>query len=198
MSKAVTDDDITRWALAGRDGDRAALERFVTVTQDDVWRLCAHLVTPAAADDIRQEAYMRAIKSLPGFRGDAPARLWLLSIARRTAMDALRRKYRDERVVDAVRAEPPATSEDLSTSVHLAELIAGLDPHQREAFVSTQVLGLSYEEAAEVCGCPIGTIRSRVARARQALVSVINEPDEDHRGDGNSADGSDDPGGYEP
>ena len=57
----------------------------------------------------------------------------------------------------------------------LQDLVAGLDPQRRDAFVVTQLIGLSYAEAAEVCGCPVGTIRSRVARARDDLVAAMRE-----------------------
>ena len=59
-------------------------------------------------------------------------------------------------------------------AVLLGQLVAALDPDRREAFVLTQVLDLSYAEAAQVCGCPVGTIRSRVARAREHLVAAFD------------------------
>jgi RNA polymerase sigma-70 factor (ECF subfamily) len=61
--------------------------------------------------------------------------------------------------------------------VELAELVRSLDPDRREAFVLTQTLGLSYADAAEVCDCPVGTIRSRVARARDDLITALREAD---------------------
>ena len=60
-------------------------------------------------------------------------------------------------------------------AVLLAQLVAALDPDRHEAFVLTQVLDLSYAEAAQVCGCPVGTIRSRVARAREDLVRALGD-----------------------
>jgi RNA polymerase sigma-70 factor (ECF subfamily) len=63
--------------------------------------------------------------------------------------------------------------------VVVADLLARLDPDRREAFVLTQLLGLSYAEAAEVAGCPVGTIRSRVARARADLIDSLAEGTED-------------------
>ena len=66
---------------------------------------------------------------------------------------------------------------DHAESVALAGLLAALDDERREAFVLTQLVGLSYAEAAEVCGCPVGTIRSRVARARSDLVSAFGSPE---------------------
>jgi RNA polymerase sigma-70 factor (ECF subfamily) len=70
---------------------------------------------------------------------------------------------------------------DASGRVDLDDVLAHLDDDRRSAFVLTQVLGLQYDEAAEVLGCPIGTIRSRVARARGDLVAMMREP-EQHTG----------------
>jgi RNA polymerase sigma-70 factor (ECF subfamily) len=64
---------------------------------------------------------------------------------------------------------------DPADAVLLIQLLAGLDPLRRAAFVLTQLLGLSYAEAAEVCGCPVGTIRSRVARARAELANQLRD-----------------------
>ncbi len=71
----------------------------------------------------------------------------------------------------------------MSGPVELDALVAALDPDRREAFVLTQLLGLRYDEAAEVCGCPIGTIRSRVARARLDLAAALSA-DSDQVADG--------------
>ena len=64
---------------------------------------------------------------------------------------------------------------DPADAVLLVQLLAGLDPQRRAAFVLTQLLGLSYAEAGEVCGCPVGTIRSRVARARADLTNQLRD-----------------------
>ena len=76
-------DELTSLAREAGRGDRDALARFVRQTQGDVWRFCAHLVDPAAADDLAQDTYLRAIPALRRFRGDAQVRTWLLAIARR-------------------------------------------------------------------------------------------------------------------
>jgi RNA polymerase sigma-70 factor (ECF subfamily) len=170
-------DELTRLALQARHGDDAALTGFVQRTQADVWRLAAHLVDRESADDLTQEVYLRAVPALARFRGDAPARLWLLAIARRTCADELRRRVRRRvrrrRSVGEVGplgdADPEAPG-DATAAVDLADLVTGLDDDRRAAFVLTQLLGLSYDEAARVCDVPIGTIRSRVARARADLL----------------------------
>jgi RNA polymerase sigma-70 factor (ECF subfamily) len=142
----------------------------VAGTQAEVWRLCRHLGGRAAADDLTQETYARALRSLPRFRGDASARTWLLLIARRTVADDVRRAVRARRRPQAA----PEAVPDHAGWVALDARLEELDDDRRAAFVLTQLLGLSYAEAAEVCGVPVGTIRSRVARAREQLLAGID------------------------
>jgi RNA polymerase sigma-70 factor, ECF subfamily len=172
----VDADQITAEAMAARSGDPDAAARFVRATQAEVWRLCSALGGRAEADDLTQETYLRAFRALPRFAGRSSARTWLLAIARRACADLVRergRRPRIDRDPTLLDAPLPETSE-VGEAVALRNMLAGLDPGRREAFVLTQVVGLSYEEAARVCGCPVGTIRSRVARARDDLVSGLN------------------------
>ncbi len=162
-------DEVTLAALRARRGDATAATEFVRATQADVWRLCAHLGSRGDADDLTQDTYARAFASLHRFLGRSSARTWLLSIARRVCADHVRAAQRARR-----RPLPEAEHHtDLGDAVAVRALVAELDPDRREAFVLTQVLGLSYAEAAEVCSCPVGTIRSRVARARADLVAAM-------------------------
>ena len=161
-------DAITEAALQARRGDEASAAAFVRGTQADVWRLCAHLSSRESADDLTQETYGRAFASLHRFAGRSSARTWLLAIARRVCADAVREAVRSRSVSSIPRADV-----DPADSVALRALLDVLDGPRREAFVLTQLVGLSYAEAAEVCGCPVGTIRSRVARARADLVNAF-------------------------
>jgi len=169
-------DRISELALDAGRGDGQALEGFIRCTQADVWRLASLLVDPASAEDVAQEVYLRAIPALARYRAEAPARAWLLSITRRTCADVLRRRGRERRLRRRLEARPTAENvlvQDAETGeVELNTLVAALDPDRREAFVLTQVLGLRYAEAAQVCGVPVGTIRSRVARARGDLLAA--------------------------
>jgi RNA polymerase sigma-70 factor, ECF subfamily len=171
--------DITALALAAGRGDRAALTAFIRATQRDVMRFLAPLTAAGEVEDLTQETYLRALPSLPEFAGRSSARTWLFAIARRVAADHVRTATRRPRVAAiadwqaAAEATGAAATPRFDEQVALTELLGGLDPERREAFVATQVLGLSYAEAAEVCDCPVGTIRSRVARAREELVTAL-------------------------
>lgn len=154
-----------------------ALHRLIRATQTEVWRFCAHFGDPGRADDLTQDVYLRAIKALPRFRADASVRTWLLSIARRTVADDIRVQRRRRALSEAI-ATGPRNAPASDDQVTLRAVVDALPPDRRVAFVLTQVLGLSYAEAADVCHCPVGTIRSRVARARGDLVAAISEPDE--------------------
>ena len=170
MDDSVDDwDEITTIALRARRGDAAAADAFVRATQADVWRMCAHLGSPATAEDLTQETYARAFASLHRFVGRSSARTWLLSIARRVCADAVRSAVRARKLP----TEKERVGPDFAGSVAVRTLVAALEPQRREAFVLTQVLGLSYAEAADVCSCPVGTIRSRVARARADLIDAL-------------------------
>jgi RNA polymerase sigma-70 factor, ECF subfamily len=168
-------DDLTAVLLAARDGDQGALIAAIRRSQPDVWRCCAWLVDRDAADDLVQETYLRMLRALPAYRAEASGRTWLLAIARRACADALRRRVRRRRLGDrhAELAAPPQHAPDDSRDVALAMLLDDLDPDRREAFVLTQLVGCSYEEAALACRVPVGTIRSRVARARRDLTTAL-------------------------
>lgn len=170
-------DRVTALARAAAAGDAAATEKFAAATVVDVWRLCAGLVDRDAADDLTQTTYERALPALPRFRGDASARTWLLAIARRVCADEIRTRTRRRRLhADLVGLAPSSTvAGDFTDRSALATLIGDLDPVRREAFVLTQVVGLRYDQAAEVLDCAVGTIRSRVARARGELQRHLDE-----------------------
>ena len=174
-------DHLTRLLLDARDGDRRALERFVAETQADVWRLCRYLGDDRDADDLAQETYERAVGSLHRYRAEGPARAWLLTVARRVCVDhtrrAVRRRRRDAAVMDEALAGGTSSLvvADGAERVALDSVLSQLGDDRREAFVLTQILGLHYDETAEVLGCPVGTVRSRVARARLDLMESMTD-----------------------
>lgn len=170
-STPVRDGDHLRELLAAAaEGDDAAMTAFVRQTQSEVWRLCSLLGSADDVDDLVQDTFVRALGSVRTYRGESSVRSWLFAIARNTCADHVRQRRRRRRVLDAVRNQRPRThTNDVAITHHL---LAGLAPDRREAFVMTQLLGLSYEEAAAALDCPIGTIRSRVARARADLAGA--------------------------
>jgi RNA polymerase sigma-70 factor (ECF subfamily) len=154
---------------------RPEFEDLVRELTTDVWLLCRQLGDVDAAEDLTQDTFLRIHTALPGFRGEASVRTWVFSIARRVCADHVQRRQREralnERVASAARVGR-ATVTDAGGEVALWGLVGELSPDRRAAFVLTQMFGLSYEETATVCGCPIGTIRSRVARARDDLIDA--------------------------
>ncbi|MCW2701033.1 MAG: polymerase, sigma-24 subunit, subfamily [Blastococcus sp.] len=181
-------DELDRLATDAAGGDPLAAAALVRRTQSDVWRLCCALGDPASADDLTQETYLRAFGSLHRFEHRSSVRTWLLVIARRVCADAVRARRRGRlTLVGDEHLEALAGGDGgdaVAEGAAVTDLLARLDPDRREAFVLTQLLGLPYAEAAEVAGCPVGTIRSRVARARADLVESLRRvKDDDHRGD---------------
>jgi RNA polymerase sigma-70 factor, ECF subfamily len=173
---APVPDPVTLLARRAGSGDRAAFAQFVSATQADVWRLCAHLVDRQSADDLTQETFERTARGLRTFRAESSGRTFVLSIARRTCADEIRRRTRRRLLSGRLHAQALPSDgyqSDPSGLVDLDALVALLDADRRDAFVLTQLLGLGYAEAAEVCGCPIGTIRSRVSRARADLLDLL-------------------------
>lgn len=166
-------DDVDEVALAQRAaaGDGVAFAALVRATQAEVRRACAALVDASSADDLAQETYIRAHRALPSYRGEAAVRVWLLGIARRVCLEEIRAQARRRRLHR--RVAEPARSIDPTAAVDLIDCVRALVPERREAFVLTQLLGFSYDDAAGVCACPVGTIRSRVARARSDLLTMI-------------------------
>ncbi len=171
---AADDARVTDLALRAGRGDRAALTEFIKATQGDVWRLLAHLGGPEIADDLTQETYLRVIGALPRFAARSSARTWLLSLARRVWVDNIRhdmarpRKSATE-YEDAAARTPNTSTEAWSDWIDARALVDALPPDRREALILTQVLGYTYEEAAKIANVRVGTIRSRVARARKDL-----------------------------
>lgn len=162
--------DPTRELIAAQDGDPTAFERFVQQTLSDVTRFCCYLGDRVHVDDLVQETYLRALRSLHTYRADSDARRWVISIARRVCADAIEQNRRARRPELSRRP-----SNDHTGAVELRMLLDELPDDQRQAFVLTQLLGYCYDEAAAICDCPVGTIRSRIARARATLAGALTD-----------------------
>ncbi|WP_327634580.1 sigma-70 family RNA polymerase sigma factor [Kribbella sp. NBC_00482] len=179
MASALIDDRSTQWAIAARDGDLVALDNFVRALHHDVRRYVAHLsADPHSADDLTQETFLRALQSLHRFEGRSSARTWLLSIARRTVADDLRRKAARPRISGhdwqrAAEQTQPRGLPGFEDGIALSELLDKIPGDRREVFVLTQLAGVPYAQTAARLGCPVGTVRSRVSRARTTLADLL-------------------------
>lgn len=151
-------------------GDMAAFEELVRGCQGDVWRLVCSIVRDRdMADDITQDTFVRAFRFIGGFAFRSKFSTWLFTIARRCSMDALGKR---SHLADAEPPEIPVA--DSSERLEITAAIDALPDNWRQPFMLVEVLGLSYLEAAEVLDVRPGTIKSRMHRARAALMSALS------------------------
>jgi RNA polymerase sigma-70 factor, ECF subfamily len=156
-----------------RGGDLAAFEDLVRAHQADVYRLALRFVRdPPTAEDVTQEAFVHAYRSLRRFRGGSKFSTWLFRITRNCAVDAIRRRER-RRTYESAAFSPDVPVEEPALRVALEEAIDALPTDLREPFVLIEVFGLAYGETSAVLGVPTGTLKSRMHRARRALVDAL-------------------------
>ena len=176
-----------------KQGDVKAFEMLVVKYQRRIERLVGRMVRDVdLVPDIAQETFIRAYRALPQFRGDSAFYTWLYRIAVNTAKKALMELKRDPLVTESARAgrdedddsprvvnEPSdsATPEALLASKQIAAAVnfavEALSEDLRQAITLREIDGLSYEEIAEIMNCPIGTVRSRIFRAREAIAARL-------------------------
>ena len=173
-------------------GDRGAFDVLVLKYQHKVVKLVMRYVrNPAEAEDIAQDAFIKAYRALPQFRGDSAFYTWLYRIAINTAKNAVVARDRnpvdfdldmtnnDEsyemqgRLKDSETPEALVLTDEIRTTVNAA--IANLPDDLRTAIVLRELEGLSYEEIAATMDCPVGTVRSRIFRAREAIDGRLRE-----------------------
>ena len=167
-------------------GDQQAFGLLVAKYQRKLLRLVSRLVRdPAEAEDVAQEAFIKAYRALPSFRGESAFYTWLYRIGVNTAKNWLiahRRRAPTTTEMDNMEAEAYGetdllrdvdTPERLMMSRQIADTVnaamADLPEELRTAVTLREIEGLSYEEIAQVMDCPIGTVRSRIFRAREAI-----------------------------
>ena len=176
-----------------QQGDSRAFELLVIKYQRRIERLIGRMVRDTdLVADIAQETFIRAYRALPRFRGDSAFYTWLYRIAVNTAKKAMVELKRDPLVVEAAMAAQDADDEtslprvepsDMATpdaelaSKEIAravnEAIEALSEDLRQAITLREIEGLSYEEISEAMSCPIGTVRSRIFRAREAIAARL-------------------------
>ena len=168
-------DNLTRDLVMAQDGDLGAFSRAVRDAQPEIQRFCTWFMGNARdIDDLVQETLLRMYKGIDSFRVDSRGISWVLTIARRTCLDHARRHNRQQLLLRALEKETLTSHNygDAST-FYITEEIDSLPELLREAFVLVKIFGCSYSEAASVLQCPIGTVQSRVARARILLVTSL-------------------------
>jgi RNA polymerase sigma-70 factor, ECF subfamily len=159
-----------------RRGDPVAFESLVRAFQGDVWRLCFHLLgNSAMADDVTQDAFVRAFRFLHRYRGDSKFSTWLFSIARNCALDEVRRNQRRRKVTDIIEAQSERAPVRTELGIEVREAVTSLPLQLREPLVMIDILGQSYAEVAETMGIPVGTVKSRVHRARDTVARVLTD-----------------------
>jgi len=171
-------------------GDKRAFELLVEKYQRKLARLLSRFVRdPAEVEDVTQEAFIKAYRALPGFRGDSAFYTWLYRIGINTAKNyliALGRRAPTSTEVgaeeaegydDADRLRDIDTPESQLLSKEIAETmnatIAELPEELRTAIQLREIEGMSYEDIAQIMNCPIGTVRSRIFRAREAIAEKL-------------------------
>jgi RNA polymerase sigma-70 factor (ECF subfamily) len=130
------------------------------------------------ADDLVQEALLRALRALSQFRPESNLRAWVFAILRNTHVEQRRRQRTEATVIANQFVGEEAIGPAQQDSVELADLqsrLWALSPVLREALILVGAQGLSYDEAAEVCAVPVGTMKARVARARRQLAEALEE-----------------------
>lgn len=187
----MSEQDIDRQLVErARLGDKRAFELLVEKYHRRLQRLLSRMVRDAdEVDDIAQETFIKAYRALPNFRGDAAFYTWLYRIGVNTAKNYLvtRKKAMptisdqafgdddepDERLVAQDISTPETELQSKQVAMAVNQVVEALPEELRTAITLREMEGLSYEEIAELMGCPIGTVRSRIFRAREAIATKL-------------------------
>ena len=184
----MTDQEL---AARARAGDQDAFERLVLDNQNKVYSLAVRLVGDLEeAADLAQEAFLKAWQNLPSFQGESSFSTWLYRLTTNLCIDWLRRQKRRQETAPAVSlddeeagwAEPADWEQDPHRKLEQSErgraLARGLErlpEYQRRPLVLRELSGLSYQEIAQALDLDLGTVKSRIARARLALRKILLE-----------------------
>jgi RNA polymerase sigma-70 factor (ECF subfamily) len=169
---------------AARRGDRPALDELLHRHYDRLYALCRRMHNNEAdALDAAQEALIAIVKGLPRFDGRSSFATWSYRVATNACLDELRRRQRrpvpvgDEALPDPLAANAgPGVGDTVADRVSLDEALDALPVEFRAAVVLRDVIGLDYAEIAAVLAIPAGTVRSRIARGRAQLATVLGNP----------------------
>ena len=184
-------------------GDKRAFDLLVLKYQRKIMRLLSRMIRdPSEIEDVTQEAFIKAYRALPQFRGDSAFYTWLYRIAintarnwqtasgRRPMMSSIVEKEEGETFDGIDNLTDISTPESVLASRQIAETVnaamQSLPEDLRTAILLREIEGMSYEDISQAMGCPIGTVRSRIFRAREAIAAQLksvlgDEPDTDRR-----------------
>jgi RNA polymerase sigma-70 factor (ECF subfamily) len=160
-------------------GERAAFDELIHRWHGPIWQYVRHLTDDDVAQDIAQDVGLRVLRGIGGLRDPTKLRAWLFGIAHRTWIDTLRRKYAvvvtGIDAVDQHELPDPAMSDELEQELTEVEQELSRLPHiEREALTLFYLRELSLQEIAQALAIPIGTVKSRLHRARRMLRRELN------------------------
>lgn len=174
-----------------KKGDRDAFEHLVQLYENKVYTIAYRLMgNHADAADLAQESFIKIYQALPNFRGDSSFSTWIYHITVNVCRDELRKRQRrptvslDEPTGDGnnntyeIRSTAPGPEEMLDrseTQAMIQQCLDNLSDDYRTILVMREIQELAYEEIAEILGCSLGTVKSRLSRARQALKEKISK-----------------------
>jgi RNA polymerase sigma-70 factor (ECF subfamily) len=165
---------------ASRQGDRAALDALLRRHQPKLYAICVRMTgNTADADDAMQEALIAIARGLRSFDGRSAFSTWAYRVTTNACLDELRRRRRrpdvglpPSSVIEATTQAPDA-SDAVAARADLGSALASLAPEFRAALVLREIGDLSYQQIADALGVPVGTVRSRIARGRAALLGLL-------------------------
>jgi len=182
----MTEKDLIQKA---KSGDQDAFGQLVLAHQNKVYTICVHMVTDREeAADLAQEAFLKAGRSLSTFQGESSFATWMHRLTTNVCLDYLRKQTRRQNISTAVSlddedsgwTEPADHSQDPQLQLEreerkraLARALGELPEHHRQTLIMREVSGMSYQEIADAMGADLGTIKSRIARARERLRKIL-------------------------
>ncbi|WP_029419923.1 RNA polymerase sigma factor [Alicyclobacillus macrosporangiidus] len=176
-------DEHWQWIRAAQAGDQEAFAHLVHSYKDYLFRTAyAILRDHGEAEDVVQEAFVKAFLSLSGLKDERAFPTWITTITTRLALDSIRRRRPDvslgdsEAVPHRDRGAVPASVAELR--LDLAAALAKLSPEHRAVIALREIQGFDYREIAEILGIPIGTVRSRLHTARMQLRNLLSAHEE--------------------